>query len=122
MQSVRLHVVAATNRPESDLRAGRGLRTDLFHRLAGWTITLPPLRTMLKDHEGAFRIFEQVLSDVADELRGELPGVRASGGPSEEIGELDLYAAWLESWSRRVAQQVADATKGPEVCASARSF
>ncbi|MCA9603980.1 MAG: sigma-54-dependent Fis family transcriptional regulator [Myxococcales bacterium] len=39
-------IVSATNRPESDLA---GLRRDLFYRLAGFVIQLPPLRHRLED-------------------------------------------------------------------------
>ena len=44
-QHVDVRFVAATNRPVDDA----GFRSDLFHRLAGFTIHVPPLRERLED-------------------------------------------------------------------------
>lgn len=46
---VDVRVIAATNRPDANERGHGGIREDLFHRLAGFTLKLPPLRERLED-------------------------------------------------------------------------
>jgi transcriptional regulator with GAF, ATPase, and Fis domain len=46
---VRVRVIAATNRDLDAVRDRNELRDDLFHRLSGFTITLPPLRERAED-------------------------------------------------------------------------
>jgi DNA-binding NtrC family response regulator len=48
-QNIDVRVVAATNRPLEALVAGGAFRGDLFARLRGYEIHLPPLRARLED-------------------------------------------------------------------------
>jgi two-component system response regulator HupR/HoxA len=62
---VNVRVIAATHRDlESDVRAGR-FREDLFYRLAGMTITMPPLRERVGDIKP---IAEWLLSQATEDL------------------------------------------------------
>ena len=45
----RPRIVSATNRPLRELLARGELRTDLYHRINGWEVELPPLRTRRLD-------------------------------------------------------------------------
>jgi two-component system response regulator HupR/HoxA len=68
--AVDVRVVAATHRPlEEDMRAGR-FRADLYYRLAGVTLAVPPLRERPGD---VAPISRRLLAEVAAELgRGAL--------------------------------------------------
>jgi two-component system response regulator HupR/HoxA len=68
---VDVRVVTATHRDlEADVRAGR-FREDLYYRIAGVSLTLPPLRARPGD---VLPIAEHVLADVCVELA--VPAVR----------------------------------------------
>ncbi|HMQ74347.1 MAG TPA: sigma 54-interacting transcriptional regulator, partial [Rubrivivax sp.] len=67
---VDVRVVAATHRPlEEDMRAGR-FRADLYYRLAGVTLAMPPLRERAGD---VAPIARRLLAEVGAELG--LPGL-----------------------------------------------
>ncbi len=55
--AVDVRVIAATNRNPQTLSAGGGFRKDLFFRLSGFPITVPPLRQRLGDTELLARYF-----------------------------------------------------------------
>lgn len=68
--TARVHVIAATNRSEADLRNGVGFRKDLFYRLAQPPITLPPFRDSL-ECEDPKRVFGSLVEHVlAEEVLG----------------------------------------------------
>ncbi len=46
---IDVRIIAATNKDPEDLRAGRGLRSDLYYRLALSTLHIPPLRERIDD-------------------------------------------------------------------------
>jgi len=45
-------VIAATNRPISELRSRKGFRDDFYYRLSSDIITVPPLRMRIKENPG----------------------------------------------------------------------
>jgi anaerobic nitric oxide reductase transcription regulator len=54
---VDVRVIAATNRPLEDMVAAGQFRADLYERLNGWVIRIPPLRERLEDLEPQARFF-----------------------------------------------------------------
>ncbi|MEJ7603466.1 MAG: sigma 54-interacting transcriptional regulator [Kofleriaceae bacterium] len=68
--AVDVHVIAATHRDvEGEVRAGR-FREDLYFRLAGFTIAIPPLRDRTDE---IVPMAEHFLQRVAEELRQPVP-------------------------------------------------
>ncbi|MCC6143519.1 MAG: sigma 54-interacting transcriptional regulator, partial [Candidatus Hydrogenedentes bacterium] len=71
---VNLRVVAATNKSLNDAIAGGAFREDLYHRLNGVEIQLPPLRERRDDVETLARHFFAVYSPTAPKpVRGIAP-------------------------------------------------
>ena len=60
---VDLRVIAATNQPIDSLIAGGKFRLDLFHRLNGLSLWIPPLRERPEDLEALARHFVQQFCD-----------------------------------------------------------
>lgn len=86
-RSARVHVVAATNRSEADLRDGVGLRKDLFYRLAQPTITLPPFRDSLECRDPK-RIFGSLVEHVlAEDVLGAKTLPKELGDFQERVVE-----------------------------------
>ncbi|KSN11586.1 sigma-54-dependent transcriptional regulator [Pseudomonas aeruginosa] len=80
---VDVRVVAATHRDlEADVQAGR-FRSDLYYRLAGVSLALPPLRERSGD---LLPIASKLLADASQEL--DLPGLRFA---SDALGSLLGY-------------------------------
>jgi len=73
-------IVAASNREESDLRAGQGFRADLFYRLAHAVVKLPPLR--LRGARDIEMLAEYFLAASCEEERKTL---RLSGGAIKRL-------------------------------------
>lgn len=69
----RSRVIAATNRPLDDLRRRGEMRDDFFYRLCSNTITVPPLRTRIRENP---RELDLLLDHVVR---------RTLGRPSEEM-------------------------------------
>ena len=78
-------VIAATNRDLKDMVAKGTFREDLYYRLAGFTIKLPPLRERGED---IMILLEHFLSRFRRELHKEVHGV------SPEALELLMRYAW----------------------------
>lgn len=77
-------VVAATNRDLSAMVAAGRFRADLFFRLSGYTITLPPLRDRGEDFPAIVRHFLSM-------LRAEL-GVSVSGLSADAVQMLATHS------------------------------
>jgi transcriptional regulator with GAF, ATPase, and Fis domain len=74
-RSVDVRVLAATHHDlEAALAAGT-FREDLYARLAGWTLTVPPLRARREDVLGLAQVF----------LEEAEPGLRLSSGAAEAL-------------------------------------
>lgn len=65
-REVRCRILASTSRPLEELVAQGRFRSDLFHRLAVFQVTIPPLRERGRDLELLARHF---LNAIADEER-----------------------------------------------------
>jgi DNA-binding NtrC family response regulator len=61
--TVDLRVIAATNQPIESLIEGGKFRLDLFHRLNGLSLWIPPLRERLEDMEGLALHFSRQFCD-----------------------------------------------------------
>ncbi len=70
---VPLHVVAMTSSPLTDMRQGKVLRSDLFHRLAATVVELPPLRELLASPERRKPVTAVILRRALAEYLPELP-------------------------------------------------
>ncbi|EIC20134.1 sigma-54-dependent transcriptional regulator [Thiorhodovibrio frisius] len=97
-------VVAATNRPLSELTAGQGFRRDFFYRLSGNIIEMPSLRERLAD-------CPDELSELAGALLGRMLGESAASLHArimEALDELPTDYPWpgnvreLEQALRRI--------------------
>ncbi len=49
VRSVHIRIIAATNRDIASMVAEGTFRSDLYHRIAGWVVHLPPLRERVED-------------------------------------------------------------------------
>jgi len=46
---IQIRIIAATNRDIAGMVADGAFRSDLYHRIAGWVVKLPPLRERVED-------------------------------------------------------------------------
>lgn len=90
-QRVDVRVIAATHRDVRKLVAEGTFREDLYYRIAGYEIPVPPLRERGSD-------IPLLVDHFRRRIAGELG--RAVAGPSQEI--LDLFAA--QRWPGNVRQ------------------
>jgi len=95
---IRCRVLAATNR-DLPAQVSRGeFRADLFHRLDGFRVTLPPLRERLEDLPALFRSFvEQALRparsiEIDDDVFAALACHRFAGNV-RELQQVSIRAA-----------------------------
>jgi len=110
---VDVRIVAATHRDlEAEVQAGR-FRSDLYYRLAGVSLALPPLRERSGD---LLAIASKLLADARQEL--DLPHLSFA---SDALGSLIGYP-WPGNIRelRNEIYRAAALSDGPEVCA--RSF
>jgi DNA-binding NtrC family response regulator len=91
-ESVKVRVVAATHRDLRAMVAAGTFREDLFYRLAGYEIRIPPLRDRISDLPDLVTHFQQ-------RFRQEL-GLSQSGAPSQEV----LAALAAHSWPGNVRE------------------
>ena len=71
---VDVRFIATSNRPLSELACGRGLRLDLFHRIAAFVIHLPPLRERPEDTVDLTAYFLLQLASLHGAERKLAPG------------------------------------------------
>lgn len=76
-------LIAATNRTTEELLEGRLLREDLFHRIAHFTVVIPPLRERIEDIPDLANHFVRTLAN-----REKLP---VQGLIPEAMQKLDSY-------------------------------
>lgn len=69
---VDVRVLAATNTPPQDLLAGGKFRRDLYYRIAGYTLQVPPLRERREDIP---RLAEHFLRRSAQEVARDVRGI-----------------------------------------------
>jgi transcriptional regulator with AAA-type ATPase domain len=65
-------VIAATNKPISQLRASGQFRDDFYYRLCSQVITVPPLRQRIAEDSAEL---EQLLASIVERLTGETSAV-----------------------------------------------
>ncbi len=82
-RTVDVRIIAATNRDLAEQVAARGFRADLFYRLAGMPVELPPLRQRPNEIEPLAHGF---LSQAAERLARPLPEISPAA-----IAELQAY-------------------------------
>jgi transcriptional regulator with AAA-type ATPase domain len=87
----RPRIVSATNRPLHALMADGGFRSDLYHRISGWEVELPPLRARRGDIPNLAVHFL--------EAEAERLGVRPAGISRRALRALESY-----SWPGNVRQ------------------
>jgi DNA-binding NtrC family response regulator len=80
----RVRVLAATNRDVAALIASGGFRADLYHRIAGWCVTLPPLRRRRAD---VANLAARFLADESARL-----GIPVGGISRGALDALESYA------------------------------
>lgn len=78
-------VIAVCNRQADESRAEAAIRPDLFHRLAGLRLSLPPLRNRGDD---ILLLFNEFMRTAADEYGSDAPNISA-----QEAAQL-LQAPW----------------------------
>ncbi len=101
MLQSRFHLLAATNRTEEYLRDR--FRSDLFFRLSGSVIRVPPLRDLLCERSAAIRIIDNLINHMADEMvEGFIPE------------EVTWFQSWIGFWSKRAAIRIWEYMQGYE--------
>lgn len=89
-QSVDVRIIAATNRDViQEISAGR-FRSDLYHRIAGWMVRIPPLRSRPEDIPFLAAIF---LSEIC-----------ANIGNTIELGTTTIDALERRDWPGNVRE------------------
>jgi two-component system NtrC family response regulator len=117
--AVDLRIVAATNVPLDEVAASGRFRLDLFHRLAGFVVSVPPLRERVEDVPLLFdhflrasrgyggRLAPPALAALVRhrwtgnvrELRHEAARIAARAGNTTEIGLADLSPSVAASFA-----------------------
>lgn len=130
--SIDARLIAATNRPLTELVAEGSFREDLYHRLHLLHLTLPPLRERpadiapLAEHllrriaarhrlrdatltpEGAARLRSQAWAGNARELAHEIERALIFGGPRLDFVHLGVAGAVAPAWRNPVWQLPAE--------------
>ncbi|HET8775334.1 MAG TPA: sigma-54 dependent transcriptional regulator [Thermoanaerobaculia bacterium] len=92
---VHVRVVAATHRDLKQRVAAGEFREDLYYRLAGYEIAVPPLRERRSDIP---MLVEHFRRRIAEELKRDVPG------PAQAV--LDVFAAYTWPGNVRQLEQV----------------
>ncbi len=82
-RSARVRVLAATNRDIETMVSAGSFRADLYHRIAGWVVELPPLRERQSD---ITNLASHFLAKEAERRGVDLAGISRSA--------LDALLAW----------------------------
>ncbi|HWN43782.1 MAG TPA: sigma-54 dependent transcriptional regulator, partial [Thermoanaerobaculia bacterium] len=118
---VDVRFVAATNRGLESLVEEGGFRRDLFHRLAAFQVTLPPLRTRREEIPSlAARFFHRELErnglsspGISRAALGALVGYSWPGNVRELQNEIAKAALLLEPGEPLDLQHLSDRVRGP---------
>ena len=125
---VDVRFVAATNRDLESLVEEGGFRRDLFHRLAAFQVTLPPLRARREEIPSlAARFFHRELErnglsspGISRAALGALVGHSWPGNVRELQNEIAKAALLLEHGEPLDLQHLSDRVRGPVPAAGTR--
>ncbi|PLX95902.1 MAG: hypothetical protein C0621_02995 [Desulfuromonas sp.] len=104
-RQVDLRIFAASNRNLQHLSTSGGFRSDLYHRLAGVVLTLPPLRDMTEDIP---EFATQFLAEFSDDLGITPPQLSADALDALQHHHWPGNIRELRNVLRRVAVQTND--------------
>jgi len=86
-QHASFHLISATNHHEADLRTGKNFRADLYYRLSGSVLVVPPFRDLISAGHPVRQIFESIADHVMSERLGRT---------ENELSR--AYRSWFDQW------------------------
>lgn len=102
-RTANIHVIAATNRTENELRDGTGMRRDLYFRLTKLRppVLVPPLRALLQNKREASKKTEWVFWALRDKMVKDYTQT-----------ERQAFTEWVAGWAADAARQIAELMDG----------